>query len=430
MLKEIKNLKAFTQSRQSLLENNNDLDLLTLLQGMRLAIRTKGDQAILDYTEKFDKIKLKAENIKITTDEIKHAYKLIDPIHLDALKEAKQNIATFHEIQKPKNWQINREDGLSYGNSFIPLEYAALYVPGGRNPYPSSVLMNALPAIIAGVKHPYILTPPNQEKNIAPSILVAADLCGIKDIYKVGGAQAIFAAAYGTKSIPKADKITGPGNRYVTAAKQAVYGLVDIDKPAGPSEVVIYCDNINYSAYAAAECLAQMEHDPLASAILICSNESIAIQVNQELAKQIKNCARADIIKKAAKQSGYIISPTLDQGISALDAVASEHVVLLSNDTHNQSILEQVQHGASIFIGPYTPVAIGDYFAGPNHVLPTNAAARYASPLGVLDFMKYRSETKASKAYLETHAEKIITLAEKEALDAHAKSVSIRIPKN
>ena len=424
MLQEIIDLNAFCEKQQSSLEQSTQQDLQNLILEIKQNIITHKDKALLNYTKTFDKVNLNTFKLKVSHADIKNAYQEIPKNYLNALKKAQQNITQFHQKQLPKNISYSPEKGLQLGISYIPLEKAALYVPGGRNPYPSSVLMNAIPACIAGVKQAIVLTPPNPNGDIDPSILVAADLCGVTEIYKVGGAQAIFAAAYGTESIPKVDKITGPGNCYVTAAKQAVYGKVDIDKPAGPSEVLVYCDEINMAHFAAAELLAQMEHDPLASAVLVCSSAEIASSVNMYLNQQFKSCLRQDIIKKAINQSGIYIEPNLSMAIDCINLVASEHLVLLSKN--EAELLKHIKHGSSLFIGPYTPVAIGDYYAGPNHVLPTNTAARYSSPLSVHDFLKFRTETSCSKDYINKHADAIMTLASQEALDAHAKSVSIR----
>ena len=425
MLQKINDLDAFCKKREGLLENSDDESLFSLLQEIKKAIKSKGDEALIHYTQKFDGIKLTRQTLCVTKQEIKSAYETIDKQHLEALKKAHQQIATFHQEQKPKNWQKKQANGSFYGNTFLPLDRVALYVPGGRNPYPSSVLMNAIPAQIAGVPEPIILTPPNTNGQIAASILVAADLCGITHIYKAGGAQAIFAAAYGCESIKKVDKITGPGNRYVTAAKQNVYGIVDIDKPAGPSEVAVYCDNPQYAAYAAAECLAQMEHDPLASAVMISTNSDCLEAIQREFKLQLETCKRKDIILKALHHSGVYLCNKASDAIEALNRVASEHVVIMLDNS--AKLLKQLRHGASVFIGPHTPVASGDYFSGPNHVLPTNGAARYASPLGVMDFMKYRSESHLSLETLQKQGPDIIKLAQKEKLDAHANSVHIRL---
>ncbi|MEK9657649.1 MAG: histidinol dehydrogenase [bacterium] len=424
MLKEINNLERFIKEREALLEQHTDPELYETLNNIKKSIREEKDKALITYTKKFDHIDLDITNIKVTPNEIQNAYNHVSKNYLSSLKNAIENIKNFHHAQLPKNWQSSPSKDLSYALRYLPLNSVALYVPGGRNPYPSSVIMNAIPAIIAGVKHPIILSPPNQEKSLAPSILVAADLCGITDIYKIGGAQAIFAAAYGTESIPQVDKITGPGNRYVTSAKQMVYGKVDIDKPAGPSEVLVYIDTNKYAHFAAAELLAQMEHDPLASAILITTNEKIATTCRQEFKKQLKTCKRHPIITNALNQSAYIIEENSNKAIDIMNKIASEHVVLISE--HAQKLSKKLTNGASLFLGPYSPVALGDYFSGPNHVLPTNSCARFASPLGVLDFMKYRYELSANKNYIKENGQDIITLATQEKLDAHANSVKIR----
>ena len=412
---------------QSLRRHNQPFDqpdvLATVKSIQEMVIQSK-DQAVIELTQKFDKASLTSETLRVTEAEIKTAYEKIDSELLNALKTAHHNIQTFHQHQFPQNGSYS-VDGIESGIQFTSLDSAGLYVPGGTAIYPTSVLMNAIPAQIAGVSSRVMVTPPQPDGSIHPALLVAADLCDVHHIFKVGGAQAVFALTYGTETIPQVDKIVGPGNIYVTAAKQLVYGIVDIDKPAGPSEVLVYVDSENYASYAASECLAQLEHDPRSVAIAICSSEDIGLALNKEFNSLINQCQRQHILSKSKDNGAYLVTHSLEDAIDQINAIASEHLVLLSDD--HDMIRSKVKHAGSIFCGPYTPVTLGDYVAGPNHVLPTTGAARFSSPLGVHDFMKYSSYLTYSKAALKEIQPTVNTLTKTEGLDAHQLAVDIRL---
>jgi histidinol dehydrogenase len=396
-----------------------------LLSEMQKSIIKKGDVAVKQYTKKFDGVIAKNFAINVTSKEIQNAYEQVPKQYIKAVLTAKKNIEDFHKHQLPKNWFKELKNEVRYGMQYNPLAVVGLYVPGGKAPYPSTVLMNAIPATLAGVKQQILTTPPQPDGTVAPQILVAADLCGITQIYKVGGAQAIFALAYGTKTIPKVDKIVGPGNIYVTLAKQLVYGMVDIDKPAGPSEALVYIQDHKYVAYAAAELLSQLEHDPKAMAIAISEKRNILEAIQIELKKQFNNCRRQSIIKKAMHNSVLFLTNNVTASIEAINACASEHVVLLVDNF--EKIYKKIKHAGALFLGPYTPVALGDYFAGPNHVLPTAGAARFASPLGVLDFMKYTDLLFYPKDQLFKAQNHLKVLTEMEGFDAHYNAVAKRL---
>ncbi|MFC1771347.1 histidinol dehydrogenase [Candidatus Margulisiibacteriota bacterium] len=396
----------------------------TLLE-IRAEVLRCGDQALKKYSAKFDGIKINTFKIKTEKEEIKAAYNKVPKRYIEALERAKKNIEGYHLKQLPKDWYEQKKDGIEYGVQYKPIDSTGLYVPGGRAPYPSSVLMNAIPARIAGVKNITIATPPLADGGITPEILVAANLCGVENIVKVGGAQAVFALACGTESVPKVDKIVGPGNIYVTTAKQMVYGQVDIDKPAGPSEALIYIQDPKYITYAAAELLAQLEHDPDSVATAISENENLLKEIQSELRKQVQACSRKEIIDQAIKNSMLFLVKDQNEAIDAINQIASEHLVLMIDNP--QSILKQINHAGAIFLGPYTPVALGDYYGGTNHVLPTSGTARFASPLGVMDFMKYSSLLYYSKEQLQKAEEDLRILALQESFDAHFNSVKLRL---
>ncbi len=388
-------------------------------------IRREKDAALLAFTREFDRVTDPDFNLKVTPNEIVNAYKKVDKKLIAALKKAKQNITRYHRFQLPKSWSKTFKNGTEIGLRYTPIERVGIYVPGGRAAYPSTVLMNAIPAIIAGVEDVIMVTPPQPDGSIAPSVLVAADLCGITQIYKIGGAQAVFALAYGTETIPNVDKIVGPGNAYVTRAKSLVYGTVDIDKPAGPSEVLVYCEDPKYATYAAAEMLAQLEHDPLASAVTISTNQPTLDAIQSALTAQLPTCNRQAILQKSIQNGSLVLASSTTDAIAKINAIASEHLVLLVDNP--KDILPNIRHAGAIFMGPYTPVTLGDYIAGPNHVLPTEQAARYASPLTVMDFMKATSLVTYSKKALQDVAETLKTLTDAEGFDAHYLAVSRRL---
>ncbi len=390
-------------------------------------VRKNGDKALLQYAKQFDKADLKA--LSVSPQEIKTAYSKVAEEVVQALKTAKKNIEQFHQWQKPKSWQKKNKDGGIVGNRYLPLERVGIYIPGGRANYPSTVLMNAIPAKVAGVEELVMVSPPRSDGSISPAVLVAADIAGVDRIFKIGGAQAVAALAYGTKSVPRVDKITGPGNIYVTLAKKRLYGQVGIDMLAGPSEVLVVADDSGIPAYIAADLLSQAEHDPLASAILVTPSKRVADAVQKEVEKQLKNLPKRDIAGKSVAEYGAIILvKNLKEAIGVVNLIAPEHLELQVKDP--DKLLPQVKHAGAIFIGNHTPEPVGDYWAGPNHTLPTSGTARWSSPLSTEDFMKKSSILSYSEQSLKKAAPGIIALTEEEALHAHGNSIQIRIPGN
>lgn len=386
-------------------------------------VRKNGDNALFRYCEKFDKAKLTA--LKVSDDEIKEALREIDDEFLAILEEAKENIEAFHRLQKRSNFIKNDKDGVILGQKIMPVEKAGLYVPGGTASYPSSVLMNAVPAQIAGVKKIVMVTPPSKSGKIAPQILAAAHVAGVHEIYKVGGAQAIAALAYGTETIPKVDKIVGPGNIFVATAKKAVFGTVSIDMVAGPSEILVIADETCNPKYVAADMLSQAEHDKMASSILITNSSSLAKEVQAELEVQIPLLPRVEICRASIDNNGKIIVVNdIKDAIDTANAIAPEHLELCVREPF--MYLNDIKNAGSIFLGKNVPEALGDYFAGPNHTLPTMGTARFSSPLGVDDFIKKSSFIYYTEDALKKDKDKIVSFAKREGLDAHAKSISIR----
>ena len=386
-------------------------------------VRKNGDNALFRYCEKFDKAKLTA--LKVSDDEIKEALREIDDEFLAILEEAKENIEAFHRLQKRSNFIKNDKDGVILGQKIMPVERAGLYVPGGTASYPSSVLMNAVPAQIAGVKKIVMVTPPSKSGKIAPQILAAAHVAGVHEIYKVGGAQAIAALAYGTETIPKVDKIVGPGNIFVATAKKAVFGTVSIDMVAGPSEILVIADETCNPKYVAADMLSQAEHDKMASSVLITNSSSLAKEVQAELEVQIPLLPRAEICRASIDNNGKIIVVNdIKDAIDTANAIAPEHLELCVREPF--MYLNDIKNAGSIFLGKNVPEALGDYFAGPNHTLPTMGTARFSSPLGVDDFIKKSSFIYYTEDALKKDKDKIVSFAKREGLDAHAKSISIR----
>ncbi|MCP4049969.1 MAG: histidinol dehydrogenase [bacterium] len=416
--------KSFIKTLHSQNQPQDQVEIVKKLTEIKNRIIEEGDKALIFYTEMFDKVESSNFNLKVSSYEIEEAYSLVPENFISALKKAKKNIEWFHNQQIPKSWYKEKKDGSAFGMRFSPIQKAGLYVPGGRAPYPSSVLMDAVPAKIAGVSSIVMTTPPDKSGKISPQILVAADICGIKTIIKAGGAQAVFAMAYGSESVDKVDKIAGPGNMYVTVAKQMVYGQVDIDKPAGPSEALVYIDNPDYAVFAAAELLSQLEHDPDSVAAGVSENKEILYKIQDEIKKQIEFCSRKDVINQALKNSVLFLSKDIRESIDIINTTASEHLVLLSDNY--KKLAADITNAGAVFLGPYTPVALGDYYAGTNHVLPTAGAARFASPLGVMDFMKYSSLLYYSREKLIESEPEIAVLTEMEGFDAHHKSVTIR----
>ncbi len=388
-------------------------------------IRNNGDKALFEYTAKFDKCSLDASCIKITDDEIKEAYEALDPEFIEVMKKSAENIRVFHEKQKRNTWIDTREDGSILGQRILPIEISGVYVPGGKAAYPSSVLMNVVPAKVAGVENIVMCTPPGKDGKVNPGTLVAADIAGVTESYKAGGAQAIAAMAFGTESIPKVDKITGPGNIFVALAKKACFGHVSIDSIAGPSEILVLADETANPRFVAADLLSQAEHDEMASAILITTSQDLADKVSKEIDEFLKTLSRADIIKKSLENYGYIfVADNMDDAIEAANAVASEHLEIITKNPYET--MTRIKNAGAIFLGDYSSEPLGDYFAGPNHILPTNRTARFFSPLSVDDFVKKTSIISYSKQALFNAHKDIELFATREGLTAHANSIAVR----
>ena len=388
-------------------------------------VRERGDRAVFDYTRQFDKCELTAENLVVTEDEIKEAYQALDDALIGTMRKSAENIRAFHEKQVRHSFFTTKPDGSILGQRITPLERAGVYVPGGKAAYPSSVLMNVVPAKVAGVSEIIMTTPPGKDGKVNPGTLVAADLAGVDRIYKAGGAQAIAAMAFGTESIPKVDKITGPGNIFVALAKKAVFGYVSIDSVAGPSEILVLADNTADPRYVAADLLSQAEHDELASAILITDSRELAEKVSAEAEHFTKQLSREEIIRKSLDNYGYIlVAEHMDDAVEAANDIASEHMEILTKDPFQT--MTKVKNAGAIFLGEYSSEPLGDYFAGPNHILPTNGTAKFFSPLGVDDFIKKTSIISYSREALLRDHEDIERCAKSEGLTAHANSVAVR----
>ncbi|MBP5249515.1 MAG: histidinol dehydrogenase [Lachnospiraceae bacterium] len=391
-------------------------------------VKTRGDEAVFDLTKRFDRAEINADNFKVTEEEIEEAYRLIPDEVLAVIRKSAENIRNYHAMQKQRSWFDTDEKGTILGQKITPIESVGVYVPGGKAAYPSSVLMNVLPAKVAGVKRIVMTTPPGPDGKVYEGTLVAAREAGVTDIYKCGGAQAIGALAYGTASIKKVDKIVGPGNIYVALAKKAVYGLVAIDSIAGPSEVTVLADETPDPTYVAADLLSQAEHDELASAILVTTSEELADKVEKEVERFTNELKRGEIIKKSLENYGYIlIAPSLKEAVDAVNEIASEHLEILTKNPFET--MTMVKNAGAIFLGEYSSEPLGDYFAGPNHVLPTNGTAKFFSPLSVDDFIKKSSIIYYSKDALLEASDDIITFAKAEGLTAHANSIAVRFGK-
>lgn len=385
-------------------------------------VRKKGDAALLSYTEKFDHIRI--DNMIVQQKEIDDALQIVDKTLYNALEEAKKRIVTYHEAQKEYSWFMN-QPGIMLGQKVSPLDRVGIYVPGGKAVYPSTVLMNVLPAKIAGVENIHIVTPPQPDGTIHPNVLVAAHLAGVDSIYKVGGAQGIAALAYGTETIPKVDKIVGPGNQFVARAKKWVYGDVAIDMIAGPSEICVIADESVAPSFVAADLLSQAEHDEEAKTICITTSKEVALKIQSAVRKQMASATRKSIIQASIQRYGRIIvTETMDEAIRLANRIAPEHLQLMTEKASEH--MHGITHAGAIFLGPYSPEPLGDYMAGPNHTLPTNGTATFASPLGVYDFVKKSSIIQYSKEALQRVADDIITIATHEQLDAHATSIQLR----
>jgi len=388
-------------------------------------VRERRDAAVFAFTKKFDGADITSDNIVVTEEEINEAYESVDPSLVDIIRKAKENIRIYHEKQKQYSWFDSKPNGTMLGQKVTPLHRVGVYVPGGKAVYPSSVLMNILPAKVAGVDEIVMTTPPGKDGKINPNTLVAAKEAGVDVIYKVGGAQAIAAMAYGTKSIPKVDKIVGPGNIYVALAKKAVYGHVNIDSIAGPSEILVIADETANPRYVAADLLSQAEHDELASAILVTTSEELAKKVSEQVEVFVEELSRTEIMRKSLDNYGYIlIADTMEDVIDIANEIASEHLEIMTKNPYD--VMMKIRNAGAIFIGEYSSEPLGDYFAGPNHVLPTNGTAKFFSPLSVDDFIKKSSIIAYSKEALEEIHLDIEYFAEAEQLTAHANSIKVR----
>lgn len=388
-------------------------------------VKENKDQAIFDYTKQFDKADINAQNIRVTEAEIEEAYTLVEDGLVDVIRKALVNIRDYHMKQKQYSWFDTTPQGTMLGQKVTPLEKVGVYVPGGKAVYPSSVLMNVIPAVVAGVDKIVMTTPPNAEGKVSPNTLVAAKEAGVQEIYKVGGAQAIAALAYGTESVPKVDKIVGPGNIFVALAKKAVYGHVSIDSIAGPSEILVIADETANPRFVAADLLSQAEHDEMASAILITTSKELAQKVSDEVDGFLKVLSRKEIIEKSLENYGYILlAQDLEEAVAVANEIASEHLEIVTQDPFN--IMMKIRNAGAIFLGTYSSEPLGDYFAGPNHILPTNGTAKFFSPLGVDDFVKKSSIISYSREALEPIHKDIIQFATSEKLTAHANSIAVR----
>lgn len=424
-------LKLTKETQNNILENllkrspNSYGEFESRVNDIIQNVREKRDEAILEYTLKFDGATINQDNIRVTEEEIKEAYEQVDPKLLDVIRKALVNIRDYHTKQKQYSWFDSDESGIILGQKVTPLKTVGVYVPGGKAVYPSSVLMNVIPAKVAGVSNIIMTTPCGKDGKVYPSTLVAAKEAGVDAIYKVGGAQAIAALAFGTESIPKVDKIVGPGNIYVALAKKAVFGYVSIDSIAGPSEIMVLADETANPRFVAADLLSQAEHDEMASAILVTTSETLAEQVSVEVDKFVEVLSRKEIIRKSLDNYGYIlVADTMQDAIDTVNEIASEHLELVTKNPFET--MTKIRNAGAIFIGEYSSEPLGDYFAGPNHVLPTNGTAKFFSPLSVDDFIKKSSIISYSREALEPVYKDIVQFAECEKLTAHANSIRVR----
>ena len=424
-------LKLTKETQNNILENllkrspNSYGEFESRVNDIIQNVREKRDEAVFEYTLKFDGATIDQDNIRVTEEEIKEAYEQVDPKLLDVIRKALVNIRDYHAKQKQYSWFDSDESGIILGQKGTPLKTVGVYVPGGKAVYPSSVLMNVIPAKVAGVSNIIMTTPCGKDGKVYPSTLVAAKEAGVDAIYKVGGAQAIAALAFGTESIPKVDKIVGPGNIYVALAKKAVFGYVSIDSIAGPSEIMVLADETANPRFVAADLLSQAEHDEMASAILVTTSEALAEQVSVEVDKFVEVLSRKEIIRKSLDNYGYIlVADTMQDAIDTVNEIASEHLELVTKNPFET--MTKIRNAGAIFIGEYSSEPLGDYFAGPNHVLPTNGTAKFFSPLSVDDFIKKSSIISYSREALEPVYKDIVQFAECEKLTAHANSIRVR----
>ncbi len=391
-------------------------------------VKEKKDSAVFAYTKKFDGAEVNASNIRVTEEEIQEAMKEVEPGLLEVMKKAMKNIRDYHQMQIQHSWFDSKPDGSILGQKVTALESVGVYVPGGKAAYPSSVLMNIIPAEVAGVKRIVMVTPPGKDGKVNPVTLTAAHLAGATEVYKVGGAQAVAALAFGTESIPRVNKIVGPGNIFVALAKKAVYGHVSIDSIAGPSEILVLADETANPRFVAADLLSQAEHDELASAILVTTSKELAQNVSKQVDLFVKELSRKEILEKSLENFGYIlVAETMEEAVETANAIASEHLEIVTQNPFE--VMTKIHNAGAIFIGEYSSEPLGDYFAGPNHVLPTNGTAKFFSPLGVDDFIKKSSIIYYSKEALEPIHKDIIAFAEAEHLTAHANSIRVRFEK-
>ncbi|MBT9775788.1 histidinol dehydrogenase [Clostridium sp. MCC353] len=427
----MKIIKLDEQSKQNILADllkrdpNNYDSYADTVQQIVDDVKERKDEAVFEYTKKFDKAVISAENIRVTEDEIREAMAQVEPELLEVMKKAMKNIRSYHEMQVRHSWFDTRPDGTLLGQKVTALESAGVYVPGGKAAYPSSVLMNIIPAEVAGVKRIVMVTPPGQDGKVNPVTLTAAHLAGATEVYKVGGAQAVAALAFGTQSVPRVNKIVGPGNIFVALAKKAVYGHVSIDSIAGPSEILVIADESANPRFVAADLLSQAEHDELASAILVTTSMELAEKVSAQAEEFTEKLSRKEILRKSLDNYGYIlVVDTLEEAIQTANDIASEHLEIVTKNPFE--VMTKIQNAGAIFIGEYSSEPLGDYFAGPNHVLPTNGTAKFFSPLGVDDFIKKSSVIYYSREALEPIHKDIIKFAEAEHLTAHANSIRVR----
>lgn len=427
-------LKLTEETRNNILENllkrspNSYGEFEGRVNDIITQVRERRDAAIFEYTKRFDGADINAGNILVTEEEIAEAYEQVDPKLLDVIRKALVNIRDYHAKQRQFSWFDSEESGIILGQKVTPLDTVGVYVPGGKAVYPSSVLMNVIPAKVAGVRRIVMTTPPGADGKVYPSTLVAAKEAGVDAIYKVGGAQAIAALAFGTESVPKVDKIVGPGNIYVALAKKAVFGYVSIDSIAGPSEILVLADETVNPRFVAADLLSQAEHDEMASAILITTSQKLAEQVSVEVDKFVAELSRKEIITNSLENYGYIlVADTMEDAIAAANEIASEHLEIVTENAFE--VMTKIRNAGAIFIGEYSSEPLGDYFAGPNHVLPTNGTAKFFSPLGVDDFIKKSSIISYSREALEPVYKDIVQFAECEKLTAHANSIRVRFEK-
>lgn len=424
-------IKLDEQSKQNILADllkrdpNNYTTYEATVQAIVEDIRARGDEAVFEYTKKFDGAEINADNIRVTDEEIQEALTQVDPALLDVMKKSMKNIREYHEKQKQYSWFDSKPDGTILGQKVTALSSVGVYVPGGKAAYPSSVLMNIIPAEVAGVPRIVMVTPPGKDGKVNPVTLIAAHLAGATEVYKAGGAQAVAALAFGTESIPRVNKIVGPGNIFVALAKKAVYGHVSIDSIAGPSEILVLADETANPRFVAADLLSQAEHDELASAILVTTSMELAEKVSAEVDGFVQILSRKEILQKSLDNYGYIlVVDTMEEAIATANEVASEHLEIVTRNPFE--VMTKIQNAGAIFMGEYSSEPLGDYFAGPNHVLPTNGTAKFFSPLGVDDFIKKSSIIYYSKEALEPVHKDIESFAEAEHLTAHANSIRVR----